>query len=130
MTRKVVALLVGLFVLIVSTDALAEPDAGPDGGAEMDAGPPTDVSTHVLTPFEVTTDAGGHRRFAPSWIVPEPVWSKIDVELKRLQTTETRLGAENASLRASAGAGGFGWGTAAAVAAALAAGILGGRMLF
>jgi hypothetical protein len=118
-TRKTLALFVGLLVLMAATSVAAEPDAGP-----------APATTHVKSPFHVTTEAGSERDFAPSWIVPEVTWSAIDLELKRLQTAEVRLGAENDSLRKSALDDGPGWGTIVAVASALAAGILGGRMLF
>lgn len=128
MTRKALALAAGLVVLLSARDALAQDAGPPDAASEVDAG--LDPTTHVKSSFVVTTAAGNTRAFAPSWIVPEPVWTLIDVELKRLQTTETVLGAENASLRASAAEGGFGWGSVVAVAAAVAGGILAGRMVF
>lgn len=72
----------------------------------------------------ITSARGTVLALPPGYYVPEPAWDALDAEVRRLQDAETRLAAENASLRASAkerppG----GWGVAALVTGALAAGI-------
>lgn len=76
----------------------------------------------ILSPFHVTTQGGVELDLAPGRYLPEAEWAVLDVEVKRLQEAETRLAAENTSLRASADAG-PGWVTWAAVGIAFAAGI-------
>jgi len=53
----------------------------------------------------------------------ESTWSRLDTEMRRLQDAETRLTAENESLRESANEIGFGW---YALGAALVVGFAGG----
>lgn len=59
-----------------------------------------DPPLHLLTPSTVTTEGGTTLKLPPSYILSEPAWSSLDVEMKRLQDQETRLKAENGSLRA------------------------------
>ncbi len=113
MSRKAIALVVA-FLVLVASDALAD-DARP-------------VVQHVAAPFKVTLASGRVVDMPPSYIAPDPAWVALDVEMKRLQTAETRLAAENASLRQSAQASG-GWGVVALLAGAFAAGVA-ARSLF
>ena len=62
----------------------------------------------------------------PGVYLPEPDWDKLDLEVHRLQTAETRLTAENRSLRASADSWRPGW---KILASALAIGLGGGYYL-
>lgn len=58
--------------------------------------------TRVLTPSRIITDAGSERRFeGPVYILPEKDYNALDIELKRAQNAETRLKAENESLKES-----------------------------
>lgn len=56
----------------------------------------------VKSPSTLTTDRGSVVKLPPVRIVDEETWGRLDEEFKRLQAIETRLGAENKSLRASA----------------------------
>lgn len=87
------------------------------GGAAAEPQPVSDERpTHVKSPSTLRTDGGSERRLPPGYFLPEPVWDKLDREVARLQTAETRLSAENASLRDSASAL-PGWQAGVAVAA-------------
>lgn len=81
--RRRVATLV-LMGICFSAPAAADPTPGP---------------LHLLTPSTVTTEGGTTLKLPPSYVLTEPAWSTLDVEMKRLQDTETRLKAENTSLR-------------------------------
>lgn len=63
---------------------------------------PITKPTRVLTPAACQT-TGGTKLLAPARTVlaPPPFWDDLDIEMKRLQTTEIRLTAENDSLKAS-----------------------------
>lgn len=61
-----------------------------------------DPPIHLQTSAEVKTDGGSQLRLPPGYFLDEPAWSALDTELRRLQDAETRLAAENTSLRASA----------------------------
>lgn len=104
--RYVAALLVGLALCLAASSARCDPRP---------------VVQHHAAPLQCTTATGRAVVLEPGYAVPEPAWSALDAELRRLQTAEVRLAAENASLRASVSAG-PGWGTLAAVVGALAAG--------
>lgn len=73
-----------------------------------------DPSTHLKTPSSVKTDGGTDLRLPPGYFLDEPAWGKLDAETRRLQETETRLTAENRSLRKSAREVSFGWKTLSA----------------
>ena len=77
---------------------------------------------HLKTPSSVQTDGGTSLRLPPGYFLEEPVWNQLDAELKRLQERETRLDAENKSLRASAKEVSFGWYVLGGVAVACFAG--------
>jgi len=53
---------------------------------------PLRLTKGAITPGGLVLPPGG-------LYVPEQDWSKLDLELRRLQEAETRLGAENKSLR-------------------------------
>lgn len=64
---------------------------------------------HVKSPSEVRTDKGGSARLPPGYFLDEATWERLDAEVRRLQGVETRIVAENASLRASAREFSFKW---------------------
>ncbi len=61
--------------------------------------------THLASSSAVHTDGGSDLRLPPGYFLAEPTWMRLDTETRRLQDAETRLRAENASLRASAATG-------------------------
>lgn len=54
---------------------------------------------HIKSRFEVRTERGSVVTLDPGYYVPEPAWDDLDLEMRRLQDAETRLKAENESLR-------------------------------
>ena len=56
---------------------------------------------HLKSPSTVETDKGSRVRLPPGYFLDEQSWQERDAELKRLQEQETRLKAENKSLRKS-----------------------------
>jgi hypothetical protein len=78
---------------------------------------------HLRTPTTARTDGGTDLRLPPGYFLDEPAHDTLDVEMKRLQEAETRLRAENDSLRRSAKGISFGWyALGSAVAGGLALG--------
>ena len=65
---------------------------------------PLPTKPSVFKTATVCTTAGGSRLELPAgwWLVPPLNWSALDTELRRLQDAETRLAAENASLKEAA----------------------------
>lgn len=112
--RLALAAAFALGTLLLGANVAAEPISPKEG--EL---------IHIQSPSTVKTDGGTEIRLAPSFCVDESGWNKLDLEVHRLQTTETRLTAENRSLRKSASqeAFTFGWKSlTSAVALGLAAG--------
>lgn len=113
--KHLVALAVALAVLLLPAGAIAEGD------------PPfedTSVPLHIVSASDVVTDGGSLLRLPPGYFLDEPMWLRFDTEIRRLQDAETRLAAENESLRESVSrAPPGGWRTMVLVAGALAAGI-------
>lgn len=108
MTRKTIAVTIGLLVWLASTDAFSQP--APE-------------SLRFKSAATCTTAAGNTAELSPGSVVfPGASFDLLETELERLQTTETRLTAENSSLRASA-AEGPGWGTLTLIVLSLTAGI-------
>lgn len=110
-SSKIAALAAALVTL--SHDAAAEPSPG-------EAGPTPAESFRFLTPARCVTEGGSTVELAPGRYLPEPAWITLDTEVRRLQAVETRLVAENRSLRESARPR---YGTTALVVGALVAGI-------
>jgi hypothetical protein len=81
--KRVIALLVGIVVLLLSSTAASEP-------------------TRILTPSHCLTDGGEKLDFPPGTFVTEPDWLTLDKEIRRLQDAETRLQAERDSYRGMA----------------------------
>lgn len=55
---------------------------------------------HLKTPSTAKTDGGTDLRLPPGYFLDEKTHGALDVEMKRLQDVETRLNAENKSMRA------------------------------
>ena len=102
-TVIVVAVLVAL-----SRSAAADPT--PPATAPVPA--PTNF-LHVSVPWHLSTDSGTKLDLPPSYVLDEPSFSKLDVEMKRLQDAETRLTAENKSLKTAVSGWQPGWWTLA-----------------
>lgn len=98
---------------------LALPLAGGTAAAEPRC---TSAPCRVKSSSTLKTEKGSEVSLPPGWFMSDAVFSKVDAETRRLQDAETRLAAENASLRKSAAEAPFGWGTIAIVVSAFAAG--------
>lgn len=82
--------------------------------------PPTRLGTDAV----ITTSGGSTLNVPPGTIVVLPeTWEKINAELLRLQEQETRLVAENTSLKKSARESGALWGTVAVLVSGVLAGL-------
>lgn len=77
----------------------------------------------VKSPSTLTTERGSVVKLPPVRILDEETWGRLDEEFKRLQTAETRLNAENKSLRASASSSRVWKWAVAAVAVGFASGV-------
>lgn len=77
----------------------------------------------LRTPSAVVTEGGASLRLPAGYYLAEPLWNTWELELKRLQTAEVRLTAENDSLRKSAAGWSPGWRT---LATALLVGMVAG----
>jgi hypothetical protein len=64
---------------------------------------------HLKSASKVETAKGSKLELPPGYFFDEAEKAALDVELKRLQDQETRLAAENKSLRESADGISFGW---------------------
>src|SRR5574342_482848 len=100
--------------LLVAASAAAEPAVVPED---------TPVQVHFSRRSEIRTEKGTELRLPPGYFFNEMAYDSVDLEMKRLQNAETRLTAENNSLRESDGPG---WGTVWLVAGALALGVAAG----
>lgn len=105
--KRSLALVVALVVTLLAASATAGP-----------LPPPIEVTEEVT----LKADTGEELRVPPGRYLPEPTWHALDLEMRRLQDAETRLAAENQSLRSSLDEG-PGWGTWVTIGLALAAGI-------
>jgi hypothetical protein len=87
--RKIVAVTALVATLLVYSRAAGEP--------------PPDIPAQLETGGVLTTPGGSTIELPPDWwIVPPDHWRRIDDEMRRLQEAETRLTAQNRSLRSSA----------------------------
>lgn len=111
MRRHVLAAVAALLITLISCRAAAEPE------------PPT----RLTVPTTVSDGAGNSRGLPPGYFLTDDTWAALDAELRRLQERETRLGAENESLRASTAPPRWWW-VAVGVATGLAAGFAAGRL--
>ena len=84
---------------------------------------------HYRKPAKLTTESGSVFDLPPGYTIPEEKYNSLDAELKRLQDQETRLTAENTSLRKSARSS-VGWvGVVSAIGLGLTVGVLVGKAL-
>jgi hypothetical protein len=97
-------------------------------GATTAAEPLPEV-TPITESVTIRADGGAELRVPPGYYVPTPTWAALDAEMKRLGDAETRLAAENKSLRASLNEG-PGWGTMLIAATAAALGMGAGAWVF
>lgn len=67
--------------------------------------------TRIKSDATLTTAKGSVVQLPPGYYLPDPVWLKLDTEVKRLQDRETQLAAENKQLRTTASAWEPGWKT-------------------
>lgn len=95
--RRLVCAAVVAAITVTGHEVAAEPTPAPDS------------PIHLRSPSTVTTDGGSTLRLPPSYVLDEPSWDLMDTEFRRLQDAETRLGAENKSLRDSASQWAPGW---------------------
>jgi len=112
MTSRRFAAALALVLLLASAGAAADPE-------------PTHVATEeprLLCVPPLAVDARC-RDLPPGHFVDGATWSRLDAELRRAHDAETRLAAENKSLRGAVSGWQPGWKT---LAVALAAGIAGG----
>jgi hypothetical protein len=106
--------IVTALVLCVYGHAAADPATGvapppavvsdPAPASAAPAAPSIDHPLHILSPSSLTTDGGSVLRLPPGQFLSDAQWSKLDLEMRRLQDAETRLTAENTSFRQSAAA--------------------------
>lgn len=69
----------------------------------------------TLSPSVCTTAGGSRLELAPSVVLTHDEWDRLDTALRRSQDSETRLRAENESLRATAPSGRGWWFVAGAL---------------
>jgi hypothetical protein len=86
--------------------------------ADPTPAPPNPNFFHILVPWHLSTASGVNLDLPPSYVLDEPTWAKLDTEVRRLQTTEVRLTAENKSLRDTTSGWQPGWYTVTGVLAA------------
>lgn len=101
---------VAVAVLVALSRSAAADDAAP-----APAPPPPAATSflHVSVPWHLSTDSGTKLDLPPSYVLDEPSYSKLDAEMKRLQDAETRLTAENGSLKTAVSGWQPGWWTLA-----------------
>lgn len=92
--RQRVALLVAVAATLAARDAAGE-------------------TWHLKSPSTVVTEKGSRLALPPGYFLDERTWQERDLELKRLQEQETRLKAENRSLRKSVTVDAIPWATIA-----------------
>jgi hypothetical protein len=73
------------------------------------AADPVHLHLHMRTPSTVTTDGGTTLKLPPGYFLDEDSYGQLDTEMRRLQEQETRLGAENRSLRKTLSSWQPGW---------------------
>lgn len=83
----------------------------------------------LKSPSELVTQKGSKLSLPPGYFLDEQTWQDRDAELKRLQEQETRLKAENRSLRKTVEIDAIPWKTiACAMLFGAGAGIIGWQM--
>lgn len=102
---RLCAVAAALVILLLSTGAAAD---------DAPAAPPT-AHLRLNTPMLLTRGDGATRMLPPGHFFDEPSYDKIEKEVKRLQDQETRLTAENLSLRKATEGWTPGWKTVASI---------------
>lgn len=137
MTSRARTVALAAALLLVSARATAEPALCPGCDPERDAlvvpeefAPPVSLPAAVPTAFlhmrKATTlvrDGVVLRELPPGYFLDDASFTKLDAELRRLQTIETRLTAENEELREGVAGWQPGW---KLLTFTLVAGLLGG----
>lgn len=114
------ALIAFIVVSAFAGKAVADDGAGSGSAQTITLAAPLDL--HMRTASHVVTDGGADVRLPPGWFLDEASYAALDTETKRLQDAETRLTAENGSLKQSLSGWQPGWYTMASV-------LLGGLVL-
>lgn len=108
--RRRAAILVALAVVLSARSAGSDPAPAPapaPPAAEAtvpDPAPELPPTLHFSRPATLTSASGRIVLVPPGYYLPDPVYDALDLELRRAQDAETRLAAENESLRRSASA--------------------------
>jgi hypothetical protein len=100
--------------------------AGPPAAADPAPPPPAPSFEHLNSPRQAcrVADPASCVVLAPGYYLDEAAWAKREAELKRLQDAETRLSAENKSLRGTVATWQPGWMTlVVAIAVGAASGV-------
>lgn len=120
MTRRRAAVSAAICGVVLHAARAAADPAPVDQHPALDAA--IDVPTHLQSASHVTTDGGSSLDLPPGYFISEPQWDDLDFRVRALQDDVVRLGAENKSLRESAGSGAPWWAIAAAVVVGAAGG--------
>lgn len=111
--RGVLCALVALVVMCLAARSAGGDDALPSTPSAPPA--PTVIGNagylHLRSSAHVQTEGGSDLRLPPGYYLDEPNWHKLDDEVRRLQEQETRLAAENKSLRSTVSSWQPGWKT-------------------
>ncbi len=84
MSRRRIGIVLALATVLAAKDASGDP------------------IYRIKSPSTLKTEKGSELKLPPGYFLDETTWQERDAELKRLQEQETRLKAENGSLRKSA----------------------------
>lgn len=114
MTHRKLQLAVAAGVILLARAVAADPSPTPPHGTTGD-GSPLAGAEHIETPSTLTSEGGSVLKLPPGYFFDEPSFLTVDREFRRLQTAETRLTAENASMKQSLGSWQPGWWTLAGV---------------
>jgi hypothetical protein len=119
--RRRLQLAVAAGVILLARAATADPAPTPPHGT-TGAGSPTPGETfeHIESPSTLKTDGGTELRLPPGYFLDEPSWDRLNTNMRALQDLDTRLMAENQSMKASLASWQPGWWV---VAGAVASGI-------
>lgn len=91
-----------MFIAVAAALAVLSSSAGAAADT-VEFAPGEPLNVRLGSPSTVVTDGGTEVRLPEGVYLLGPAeWEKLDAELRRLQEAETRLGAENQSLRESA----------------------------
>lgn len=124
--RSALAFAAALATTLLCADAAGDTPVGatpsPDASVEAPPAPDAPEAPPVIggagylrlrSAARVQTDGGSDLRLPPGYYLDEDNYARIDREVRRLQDQETRLAAENRSLRSSLAGWQPGWRTLA-----------------